>query len=103
TYGRGLEIRLVDGEIEFILSRRYPAYSISVRSRGATIQPDEWRHVAVTYRGSAGQSREKRCLAQWVRIWIDGELVDLDILHDDLQYASPKSSSLSKHDFRIGH
>ena len=53
TFGAGLEIRLVGGELEFRLSDRFPAYSIRVRSEGANLQPGQWRHVAVVYAGAA--------------------------------------------------
>ena len=37
TYGKGIELRLVGGELEFRFAERFPAYSIRVRSDGARI------------------------------------------------------------------
>jgi len=53
SYGGGIELRLVEGEVEFRFSQRYPAYSLRLRSQGAAIGPGEWRHVALVYEGAA--------------------------------------------------
>jgi mono/diheme cytochrome c family protein len=75
TYGRGQEIRLIDGEIEVRLSERLPVYALIVRSEGAAIRPGEWRHVAVTYDG-------KRAAAG-VRVFVDGAEVATRARYDD--------------------
>ena len=38
-YGKGIEVRVVGGELEFRLADRFPAYSIQVRSQGADVKP----------------------------------------------------------------
>jgi len=76
TYGRGRELRLIDGEIELRLSERYPAYAVVVRSVGAAIRPGQWRHVAVVYAGGAK--------AVGVRCFIDGQEQPIRVRFDGL-------------------
>ena len=87
-HGRGVEVRLVDGEIEYRLSERLPAYSITVRSVGANIVPGEWRHVAVTYAGASDDSGQRRALASGVRICVDGQILPTITVHDCLSFLS---------------
>ena len=51
TFGKGLELRLVAGELEFRYADRFPAYSIRVRSEGAGISAGQWQHVTLIYEG----------------------------------------------------
>jgi mono/diheme cytochrome c family protein len=76
AYGRGGEVRLIDGEIELRLSERYPAYALVVRTQGASLKPNTWRQVALTY---AGGRR-----AAGVRIFVDGHELATRVLHDGL-------------------
>ena len=76
TYGRGRELRLIDGEIELRLSERYPAYAVVVRTVGAAIRPGQWRHVAVVYSGGAN--------AAGVRYFIDGQEQPVHVHFDGL-------------------
>ena len=76
TYGRGRELRLIDGEIELRLSERYPAYAVVVRTVGAAIRPGQWRHVAVAYSGGKN--------AAGVRCFIDGQEQPVHVLFDGL-------------------
>ena len=76
TYGRGRELRLIDGEIEFRSSERYPAYAIVVRTVGAAIRPGQWRHVAVVYSGGKN--------AAGVRCFIDGQEQPIHVHFDGL-------------------
>ncbi|MDP3070917.1 MAG: DUF1553 domain-containing protein [Opitutaceae bacterium] len=85
-FGKGREIRLIDGEIEIRLSDRFPVYATIVRSAGARIQPGAWRHVALSYAGG------KRAAA--LRLWIDGREVALRVLHDGQQAEPPKKDFL---------
>jgi hypothetical protein len=62
AYGKGREIRLIDGEIEVTFSDRLPVYALILRTEGAAIRPGEWRHVAVSYTG--GKSAAKRRIAE---------------------------------------
>jgi hypothetical protein len=66
-YGKGQEIRLVDGEIELRNNQRFPAYAVCVFSEGARLAPGAWRHVAVSYNGPE--------LAAGVRMFVDGQEV----------------------------
>ncbi|MBL9186957.1 MAG: DUF1553 domain-containing protein [Opitutaceae bacterium] len=86
SFGKGRELRLIDGEIEIRLSDRYPVYATIVRSEGARIQPGAWRHVALSYAGG------KRAAA--LRLWIDGREVALRVLHDGQQAEPPKKDFL---------
>ena len=81
-FGKGRELRLVDGEIEVRLSDRFPTYATVVRSQGAGIRPGVWRHVALSYAGGKN--------AAALRLWIDGTEVALHVLHDGQQAEPPK-------------
>jgi cytochrome c553 len=64
AYGRGQELRLIDGEVELRIAERSPMYAITVRSVGAAIRPGAWRHLAVSYEGKRQ--------AAGVRVFVDG-------------------------------
>jgi hypothetical protein len=70
TYGNGIEIRLVKGELEFRFSARFPAYSIQVRSQGAKLTAGQWRHVALVYQGVTDKSAQRAeaagCGCSWM-------------------------------------
>ena len=87
-YGKGRELRLINGELEVRMSSRFPVYSVIVRTEGANIRPGEWRHVAVVYAGGAS--------AAAIRVFIDGGEVALVVHYDGLP-AEP-----GKRDFLIG-
>lgn len=76
SYGRGRELRLIDGEIELRLSERFPAYAVVVRTVGAAIRPGQWRHVAVAYSGGKN--------AAGVRCFIDAQEQPVHVLFDGL-------------------
>lgn len=86
AYGRGVEVRLVGGEIEYRFAERMPAYAITVRTVGAKINPEEWRHVAVTFTGHHADEDADRPYARDVRVWIDGELAETRVINDGLSY-----------------
>jgi len=101
-YGKGMEVRLIDGELEFRLADRFPAYSIEVRSQGAAVKPGQWRHIAIVYQGPAGQDTT-RVHASWVRMFADGRELAVRALEDDLSLPDAKDESSSSHTgFRIG-
>ncbi|MDB6154799.1 MAG: hypothetical protein JWL90_3252 [Chthoniobacteraceae bacterium] len=75
-YGKGQEIRLVDGEIELRINDRFPAYAIRVFSEGARIAAGQWRHVTVSY--------IKNAKAAGVRMFVDGCELATRIVADDL-------------------
>ncbi len=85
-YGKGRELRLIEGELELRLSERYPVYAVVVRSVGAQIRPDEWRHVAVAYAGGKA--------AAAVRMFVDGREIGTRVLHDGLPGEPPRRDFL---------
>ncbi len=90
SYGRGQEIRLIDGEIEFNISDRLPVYAITVRTVGAGIKEGQWHHFAATYDGKK--------LAAGVRLFIDGVEVPTRVRYDD--YFS--IATAQKREFLVG-
>lgn len=78
-YGRGQELRLVDGEIEFRMNVRFPAYAVRIVSEGAAIRPEVWQHIALTY-DVPKVMRGAR--AETVRMFVDGREVRTRTLTD---------------------
>lgn len=76
SFGRGRDIRLIDGEIEIRISDRYPVYALIVRTEGAGLKANEKHHVAMAYGGKRQASD--------VRIFIDGRELGLRVLYDGL-------------------
>ena len=83
-HGTGIELRWVDGEVELRMSKRFPSYSITVRSEDAELTAGQWRHVTALYEGSEGKN-SMRAQAAWTRLFIDGREVATRVLHDDAQ------------------
>jgi hypothetical protein len=83
SYGQGLELRLVDGELEFRSSQRFPAYSIRLRSEGAGLTAGHSRYVTLVYSGTT-DPKENRARAAWVSIFVDGLEVPTVVLNDGL-------------------
>jgi hypothetical protein len=102
TYGKGIELRLVDGELEFRLNDRFPSYSVRVRSEGAEIAPGQWRHVALVYEGAARTKDAMRVHASWVRMFADGREVPTRVLNDDVMLPDAKGDKPAPTRFRIG-
>ncbi|MBI2690169.1 MAG: DUF1553 domain-containing protein [Acidobacteria bacterium] len=102
TYGRGIELRLTGGEIEFRFADRLPAYSIRVVTDGAAIRPERMRHVAVVYEGAAGHPDAMRAQAAWVRMYVDGRELPTRVLNDDLAMPDAKSDKPSKMKLKPG-
>jgi hypothetical protein len=100
-YGKGIEVRLVDGELEFRLADRFPAYSIRVRSDGAAVAPGQWRHIAIVYEGVAGRDT-MRVEASWVRMFADGRELPVRVLNDGLALPDAKDDSAKLTRFRVG-
>ena len=92
-YGAGIELRIAGEEIELRMSKRFPSYSITVRSTGAGVRPGQWHHVAAVYEGSEGRA-SMRAEAAWVRLFIDGREYGTEILHDDAQSAASFQSPI---------
>ncbi len=100
-YGRGIEFRLVDGELEFRLSDRFPAYSIRVQSKGASLTADQWRHLALIYEGAPSDDA-MRAEAAWVRMFVDGQEVPTLLVNEAVAVGNAKSDKPSHAKFRIG-
>ncbi|HYE19200.1 MAG TPA: DUF1549 domain-containing protein, partial [Tepidisphaeraceae bacterium] len=83
SYGKGVELRLIDGELEFRASRRYPVYGNRVRTAGANVRPGEWRHVALTIDPQPDLSAE-RVPASVTRVFVDGREQAVRVLNDGL-------------------
>ncbi len=75
-YGNGRELRLVDGELEWIASQKYPAYATVVRTAGASLAQARPRHVAVIL---LGKERHED-----VRLFVDGVELRTVVRHDGL-------------------
>ena len=96
-HGQGIELRVVNGEVELRMSQRFPSYSVTVRSRGAGLVPGEWHHLAAVYEGSSGKD-SMRTQAAWVRLFVNGREHATRVLHDDLH-----SPAKFRKPYRIGH
>jgi hypothetical protein len=101
-YGRGIELRLVGGEIEFRFADRLQAYSIRVVTDGAKITPDRERHVAMVYDGAVNAPDVMRAYASWVRFFVDGREIPTRVLNDGLAISDAKSDKPSQTKFKIG-
>ena len=97
SHGKGIELRIAGGEIELRLSKRFPSYSMTVRSIGAGLRPGQWSHVAAVYEGSEGKN-SMRARAAWVRLFANGQEYGTRILHDDAQSAASFVAPI-----RLGH
>ncbi len=104
SFGNGVELRLVNGEVEFSLSQRFPAYALRVRTKSAGITASQWRHVAVVYQGvdEKNGKKEMRAPAYWVRMFIDGQEVATDVLNDGLPLPDANGNKPTPTAFRIG-
>ncbi len=91
SYGRGIELRLHDGELEFLYADRLPAYAIHVVSKGARLKPESWHQVTVMYEGVGATDPEMRGHASWVRLFADGRELSTQVLHDGLQLPDAKT------------
>jgi len=82
-YGKGAEVRIAGGEIEFRASARWPVYAMQVRSEGAAIKADQWRHLVVQIMPS-DPSTMVYMPASRVRMFIDGRELPTRVLHDGM-------------------
>ncbi len=100
-YGKGVEVRLVNGEVELRMADRFPAYSIEVQSQGAQLISGQWRHVTIVYEGVGGNDTA-RVHAAWARIFCDGRELPVRVIEDDLSLPEAKDDSPSPTRFRLG-
>jgi hypothetical protein len=99
-YGKGIELRLEGGELEFRWADRFPAYSVRVRSVGAEVRAGQWTHLALIYSGVSSKD-DLRVQASWVRMFANGQEVPVRVLNDGLSLPDAKSKPASTR-FRIG-
>jgi hypothetical protein len=100
TYGAGIELRIVNGELEFRFGQRFPSYSTRVQSVGARLGPAAWRHITMVYEGApAGANRVQ---ASWVRFFADGRELETRVINDGAPMPDAKSDRPSQTRFRIG-
>jgi len=99
-YGKGIELRLEGGELEFRFADRFPAYSVRVRSEGARIAPGRWKHLVLVYEGVAGRDA-LRVQASWIRMFADGRDLAVRVLNDGLSMPDEKSKPTPTR-FRLG-
>jgi hypothetical protein len=100
TYGKGIELRVEEGELEFRFADRFPAYSVRVRSEGAGIRANQWTHLALVYAGVPSKDA-MRVHASWIRMFADGREVPTRVLNDGLALPDEKSKPTETR-FRIG-
>lgn len=88
SYGKGWDIRLVSGEIEFAFAKRYPAYAAIARTSGANIKPNQWSHVSIVFTGRLPEDNAYTPISRF-RVFVDGVEMSRKTLHDGIQ-DSPK-------------
>ncbi len=101
AYGEGMDLRLVNGEIEFRYADRFPAYSIRVRSKGADLSPGQWRHLSAVYNGVIHEDA-MRAEAASVQMFVDGREVAVQVLDDGLALPGSDDDKPSLRQFRVG-
>lgn len=102
TYGRGMELRVAGGELEFRFADRLMAYSIRVVTEGAGLSNDGLHHVTLLYEGAKNNPDAMRAMAAWVRLFVDGREVATRIVNDGLAMLDAKSDKPSPWKFRVG-
>ncbi|MFN0104207.1 MAG: DUF1553 domain-containing protein [Bryobacteraceae bacterium] len=102
SYGKGIELRLVSGEVEFRFADRLEVYSIRVVTEGAALAPDRPRHVTLVYEGAKGSPGAMRAMAAWVRFFVDGREVATRVLNDGLALPEEKSDKPVNTKLRVG-
>ncbi|HYI94879.1 MAG TPA: DUF1553 domain-containing protein [Bryobacteraceae bacterium] len=100
-FGKGIELRLINGELEFRFADRFPAYSIRVRSQGAALQPGQWRNVTLVYQGT-DDSDAMVAEASWVRMFADGRELETRVLNEGIGLPAAKSDKPTPTTFRLG-
>ena len=86
TYGKGREVRLIDGEIEVRFSDRLPVYALILRTEGAAIRAGDWRHIAIVYAGGKKAAN--------LRLFVDGRELPTRVLYDGVNSEQPKKDFL---------
>jgi hypothetical protein len=100
SFGRGNELRLINGELELRISERYPAYSHNLQTVGANITPEKWNHVSVSFKKS-----EQRFFINGVEIGFHAKNIgmvnifdgkDFRIGRDNARNSTPLKATLAK-------
>lgn len=86
-YGKGTELRWVRGELEFRAADRFPVYAMRVRTDGAGLDQQGWRHVAVVF--SPPDPQLMRTPASVLCLFIDGVEQRTVVLNDGLAGGVP--------------
>ena len=86
AYGKGREVRLIDGEIEVTFSDRLPVYALILCTEGAAIRAGDWRHVAIVYEGGKKAAN--------LRLFIDGRELATRVIYDGVTAEQPKKDFL---------
>lgn len=81
--GWGLFVR--DGKLWWHMSQRWTDLSVRLETKRA-IEPGRWQHVLLTYDGKRK--------AKGIRMYIDGERQDVNVLFDNLDWPCRSGSSL---------
>ena len=87
-YGKGRELRLINGELEWRNSSRFPVYAQVIRTEGAAIQTGQWYQVTLVL-GPAKTATQ-------TRFFLNGEELSTRILFDG-------GSATGDSTFLIGH
>ncbi len=101
SYGGGIELRLISGELEFRFSQRFPGYAARVRSQGANILPNQWRNVTMVYAGVDSKDAT-RVQSSWVRMFADGREIPTLIVNDGFAIPDAAGDKPKPTTFRIG-
>jgi hypothetical protein len=75
-YRSGIELRLINGKLEYTIATHYPSYALRVITMEPLISPGGWHHIVVRQDGG-----EKAANTQ---IFIDGHEAELTVLNDGL-------------------
>jgi hypothetical protein len=86
AYGKGREVRLIDGEIKVTFSDRLPVYALILRTEGAAIHAGDWRHVAIVYAGGKKAAN--------LRLFIDGRELATRVIYDGVTSEQPQKDFL---------
>jgi hypothetical protein len=76
SYRHGIELRLIDGRLEYTIASHYPSYALRVLTKDAVVKNGEWH--AVTLLQDGGER------AASTRIFVDGREQALTVLNDGL-------------------
>jgi hypothetical protein len=101
-FGRGVDLRLANGELEFRYIDRFPAYAIRVVSQGAKLQPGQWRHVTLIYEGAENKPDLMRADASWVRMYVDGHELSTSVITEGIALPGVNSDKPKPETLRIG-